>query len=696
MRKKYKLRVNKQDGQITYGIRQKLILSFLIPVIFIIILGFSSYSKSSKGLISNYEQASRSNIEMTAKYMEYGLKTIEETAYQYSTDQQLSNYICGLYSSDLVETLRIITDMNSELLTKAKMDEFVKRVFIITKSGIKILTSDNKNPDGFYEDFLKAEDGKALSEKKKSYFIGDHPFLDSKIGLTKEDYGFSFIQSFQVNEGCVVVDIDYKELETILSGINLGKLSRTAIITKDGKEILAGRDRQGEITEAGGNDEKFYNLDFVKASMSAGEQSGYSYVHYNAEEYLYLYSKVGDTGLIITAMVPKDTIMAQANDIRKNTVILVILCCVTAVLIGMLMSMSIGKATNYITKQLNRISEGDLSVEINMKRKDEFGRIAYSIKETMNNIRKLIQEVTHVSNLVTVSSSDIYEASKNITASSKDISKAIDDIGNGIGVQAQDSQDCLLQMDGLSQKIAGINTRITEIDCVANRTRDMIYNSISTMKELTKQSEATSEITKYVVSSVTELEEKSQIISSVIQTINEISDQTNLLSLNASIEAARAGDYGRGFAVVAEEIRKLAEKSMGSANDIKKMVQEIRLQTQETVSAVNKAEDIVGKQEGIVNASIHSFNHMNEGMEALMQNLVSIVESMKDVEGARESTLSAIESISAVSEETLAASNTIYDTISGQEQTINSLERASDILKGNAQELNAAVTLFHL
>lgn len=682
--------------QITYGIRQKLILSFLIPVIFIIILGFSSYSKASKGLVLNYEQSSRSNIDMTAKYIEYGLKTVEETAYQYSMDQQLSNYICGLYNSDLLETLRIIKAMNQELLTKAKLDEFVENIFIIPKSGIKILANNNKNPDGFYDEFLESDDGKALNDNIKSYFLGTHSFLDSKIGIKEADYAFSFVQSFEVKQGCVVVDIDYKAIETILSGINLGKLSKAAIITKDGREISISRDENDEIVETAERIEKFYSMDYVKDSINSKEKSASSYVNYNSKEYLYLYNKIGDTGLIITAMVPKDTIMAQANDIKKNTVILVILSGVVAVIIGTLMSMSIGKATNYITKQLKRISEGDLTAEISMKRKDEFGIIAFSVKETMNNIRKLIQKVTYVSNLVTESSANVYEASKNITASSREISGAIDDIGNGIGTQAQDSQDCLQQMDELSQRITDINESITEIGNVANNTRNMINNSISTMKELSNQSEATNEITKYVVSSVTELEAKSQSISSVIQTINEIADQTNLLSLNASIEAARAGEYGKGFAVVAAEIRNLAEKSMGSANDIKIMVQEITYQTQETVSVVKKAEDIVGKQDSIVNASINSFNNMNGGLEMLIQNLDTIGQSMTNMEGARESTLNAIESISAVSEETLAASNTIYDTINGQKQTINSLEKASGGLQDNAHELKAAIKLFQV
>lgn len=684
------------NRQVTYGIRQKLILSFLIPAAFIILLGYSSYSKASKGFIANYEQSSVSNIEMSAKYMEYGLKTVEETAYQYSTDTQLTNYISRVYSGDLVKTLSIIKDMDSQLFTKAKLDDFIKNIFIVTKSGTKIITGNNKNPDGFFDEFLKADEGKALSGKQNSYFVGAHPFLDSELGISEKDYAFSLVQGFNVKEGCVVIDIDNEEINTILSGLNLGKLSKVAILTDDGKEISLSRDKNGEITETDDSTGKFHTMDFVKDSVASGEKSSSSYVKYNSKEYLYLYSKIGDTGLTITAMIPKATIMAQANAIRKNTVILVLLSCAMAIIIGTLMSMSIGRATNYITKQLKRISEGDLTAQISMKRRDEFGMIASSVTETMNHIRKLVQKVNDVSNLVTESSLGVNEASKNLSASSREISRAIDDIGKGIGMQAQDSQDCLQQMDELSQRIENINESITEMGNVARGSKDMIGSSIFTMKELMKQSEATDEITKYVVSSVTELEAKSKMISGFIQAINEIADQTNLLSLNASIEAARAGDAGRGFAVVAEEIRKLAEKSMESANDIKKMVQEITGQTKETVTVVKKAEEIVGRQDSIVNATINSFNNMNSGLELLIQNLAAIGQSMENMEGARESTLNAIEGISAVSEETLAASDTIDETINGQEQTINSLDKASGKLQDNAQELNAAIKLFQI
>jgi methyl-accepting chemotaxis protein len=276
---KSKKHVVKENRNIKYGIRQKLILSFLIPVVFIIILGISSYSKSSKGLVSNYEQSSRSNIEMTAKYIEYGLETVKEAAFQYTTDTQLSNYISGLYSDDLTENLSIIKATNTALFTKAKLDEFVNNIFIIPKSGINILGSNNKNPDGFYDELLASEEGKDLNDKN-FYFVGKHSSIDSALSLKEEEYAFSFVQRYDTKQGCVVVDVDREEIIEILSGINLGKLSRAAIITSDGKEISVSRDKKGEIAETADSEEKLSTMDFVKASMDSEEPSAFSYIKY--------------------------------------------------------------------------------------------------------------------------------------------------------------------------------------------------------------------------------------------------------------------------------------------------------------------------------------------------------------------------------------------------------------------------------
>jgi len=251
-------------------------------------------------------------------------------------------------------------------------------------------------------------------------------------------------------------------------------------------------------------------------------------------------------------------------------------------------------------------------------------------------------------------------------------------------------------MDALSQKITTVNENIIEIEKVTDETKGLITQGITTMEELTKQSEATTDITKYVVDNVIALENKSHAIGKIIQVINGIADQTNLLSLNASIEAARAGEMGRGFAVVADEIRKLAEESLAASNEIKKVINEISQQTSDTVSTAKRAENIVNTQTKIVDETIKTFRDMNTGVERLITNLTTIGQNMKNMDSAREGTLSAVESISAISEETLAASNSVDETVNVQSDAVKALDEAAKTLGENAKDLNEAINTFRI
>ncbi|MGB4660314.1 MAG: methyl-accepting chemotaxis protein, partial [Mobilitalea sp.] len=276
------------------------------------------------------------------------------------------------------------------------------------------------------------------------------------------------------------------------------------------------------------------------------------------------------------------------------------------------------------------------------------------------------------------------------------ITTAVEEISGGIEGQALDSQSCLSQMDALSGKIAVVNANLICIQSLTDQMKNMISQGIGTMENLTKQSDATNQITKHVVDNVASLETKTKSIRDIIQTMNDIADQTNLLSLNASIEAARAGDAGRGFAVVATEIRKLANKSMNSANEVRTVLGEITKQTSDTVITAKEAENVVSLQNETVNHTIDAFHNINSGIETLIENLSVIGSNMQNMENARQGTLSAIENISAISEETLATSAGIENTVKEQFDSVSSLEEAAKELGENSKDLDNAINMFKI
>jgi methyl-accepting chemotaxis protein len=693
-----------------FSILQKLILGYIIPVIIVVVLGIISYTLASKGLIQNYESATKNTIDMATNYIELGLTNVDSVATEYTRDSEINLYVQGLTNQDLLKRKAFINKVYGSFSKKADIDKFIESIHIISKSGTPVLTSSGSSEenDGFYDELIDSNEGKNLTNTdNRFYWTGKHSLIDSKLGLDTESYSLSLFRKFQTDGSVVVIDVSKDEINRFLDRLSLGTGSYIGLITSDGTEIVTkdtGKQtdkNKEQIDEVPSKDEdgsefSFLTSKFYQDSINSNDFNGSEYVKYNSKEYLYVYSKIGNTGITLCGLVPKSSFTKEANDIKLVTIILVAIACVIAMTLGTAISSGIVKCIKSMNQSLRKISEGDLTVEISVNRKDEFKILANNITDTVSNMRGLIQKVANVSGLVSNSADQVMETSNTIAVASSDISNAINEIGHGIAGQAEDSQNCLAQMDSLSQKITTVNENLSEIEQVTDDTKSMITKGITTMEQLSKQSDATNKITKYVVDNITALEMKSHSISKIIQVINEIASQTNLLALNASIEAARAGEAGRGFAVVADEIRKLAEQSVNAANDIKKVIEDISHQTSDTVNTAKEAENIVNQQNSIVDMTINTFQNMNDGVERLIANLSIISQNMNNMDTARVGTLTAVESISAISEETLAASDTVEETVSTQTESVKDLEEASKILGENAKELTEAINMFRI
>lgn len=687
-----KKKVKSDNGNMKFGILQKLILGFMIPVLFIVALGIISYSKSSKGLISNYEQSTFNSIKMGSDYMEYIFNSIDSISKQYARDSELSYFTRGLVNNTPSEKLRYTTLVNNELKEKVELERFINNIHIIGEDNVPILTSEFQNTNGFFTELKKNMEG--FDDSEEGIWIGNHPLIDQRLSLESEDYAFSLIQKFSSDKAGIVIDVSRNEIENLLKNLNLGKDSIVGIVTPDNREITIENTLSDK--EKNKNSFQFYEKDYYKKSLQSGEEIGSEYVKYNSKDYLYFYSKVGKTGIVFTSLIPKTNIMSQANDIRTITFFVVILACIVAVSIGSIISGGIVKGIKHINHNLKQISEGVLTVEMKVNRKDEFGILSHNIMDMLYNMRKLINKVASVSNLVLDSAFKVEEASNSMSLSSGQISTSVEEIGNGIAGQAEDSQNCLVQMDELSSKITVVNNNLDNIEKSMDDTKNIINQGIHRMEELNDQSQKTDQITTYVMDNITTLERKLNSIGKIVDSIDEIAEQTNLLSLNASIEAARAGNAGKGFAVVADEIRKLALQSKKAADEINLVISDITDQTLDTVNTAKEAETVVKVQSDIVENTITSFKNMSSVIEKLISNINEIGQDMKNMESARAGTLNAVENISAISEETYAASNSISHVVHNQAVSMEALEEASRILENNAKELEEAIHMFQI
>lgn len=672
------------------SIRYKLIVAFLLPVILIIVLGILSYTTASKAIIASFESSSQSAIEKTAEYYGLMFANVKSMATDISNNTNVQQYYSKSFATDKLEESNIYNSIKSDVSSKTLSNKSISNIYIFANYGKGIYTGSSKLDDSAYETFSGTDEAKSY-DSSKSAWVSSHPFLDSQ-GISS--YGVSFVRQVVATSkkpvGYIFMDLDKTYVTEPVSNLNLGKNSIVALIAPDGGEIVAGPDLTVEDGKTYFSDKEFYTK-----AVNSEETTGYEYVKYNGKRQLFIYAKT-DEGFLICATVPESVITAKACTIKIITITAVIIAFGVAILVGGVLAMNISAVIRKIMGELSKASEGDLTVQVDIDRKDEFGTLANGINNMIARMKGLIEETIDVSGKVDGSAGMVTDNAQSLLDATRDITDSISGIEKGIVQQANDSESCMKQMDVLSDKINVVSENSGKIADIAEGTREIVHTGIQTIDELNSNAKDTVNITNAVITGIETLEQSSKSISKIIGVINEIADQTTLLSLNASIEAARAGEAGRGFAVVADEIRKLADQSVDSVNQIRSIVDDITARTKDTVTTAKQAEQVVAVQEESLKNTMIVFNDIQSQVGELITNLGHITTGVEDIAQTKVMTIESIENISAVSQETAAAAEEVTDTADRQMQSVEDLNRAAQSLNENAAALSEAINLFKI
>ncbi|MBB2183041.1 methyl-accepting chemotaxis protein [Lachnospiraceae bacterium MD1] len=672
------------------SIRAKLILSFMIPVIFIIILGVAAYSSASKSIISIFTESTENMIISTGKYYDIIMQNIEDKAVQLSMDDNMKQYYNGKLKDDIIAESNLLKKVRNTISTTAVSDQYIENIFIYANYGSSISSLGDFTSKDAFASFSETEEAKKATEVK-SLWTGYHNFSDTEFDTSTNTYAITFIKQYMGMSGRPIgflqFDVSMNVISDALSSMNLPKDSKVAFISADGREITP----DGDNTET-----LFYGKDYYNNIITSESQDGNMPVSFHGEEHLMIFTKIGDTGAAIAALVPVSEITSQANSIRLLAIVIVLVAGIIAGLIGVVVAAGIDKDIKAIIGSLSKAAGGDLTVEVQTKRKDEFLVLSDSINHMIRNMKMLITKASSIGEAVISSSQNVSQNSELLLTASQDISKAISEIQQGITQQASDAERCLHQTDALANQINLVHENSIAIEKISNDTKSVVTDGIHVVDELNKATGASIQITNDTIQEIEELSNESKAITEIIAVINDIAEQTNLLSLNASIEAARAGDAGRGFSVVADEIRKLAVKSVNSASEIEQIINNISKKTEHTAATVRQAGAISKTTEEKLKDVIMLFNNINVHVDELAIKMSNIADGIHDIDKAKNDTLNAIESISAVAEETSAASEEVDATAQQQLEAVTKMNEAAKSLNGKSSDLDASIRLFKI
>ena len=618
----------------------------------------------------------------------------------------------------------VYNSFNQSISNKVAANQFIGNIYIV-KGGYNTFSSQSKlrgqedktkedieakrdihaKGEEIYSAFLDTDLGKKVSMDATSYYwvgSGSMPELDKLLLVEPSSYILRVAHDVSsTTDAAMIVDIKKDAILDILTNFNLGEGSYVGIITPDNQEmVVEGKDitkeEEGKSkTQNNVVKESIYkNQDFYKDALKSEKDSGKDYVRYAGKTYLFTYEKIGRSGIMLCSMVPQSVIVAQANSIRVLTFVMVVISCIIAMIVGTLISKGFSKSINLSIKELAKVSKGDLTVEFRTNRRDEFALLYGSCNDMLANIRGLIMEVESAYDALSVSLNKVNTSSTTFSETTKDIQTSVHEIETGVGEQTESATDCLNEMDSLFTKINVVNDNTNEIGSIAASTQVAINSGLTSMDNLNAKTKSTTDITDSVIQTIKELSVHSKNIGQIVNSINDIAEETNLLSLNASIEAARAGAAGKGFSVVATQIRKLADQCLASAGKISNIVTEITEATKEAVNTAQTAEEIVDEQVEAVAATAHSFQALKQHIEKLSEYLESIQSSSKDMETSGSSTLNSMENISAILEETLASVTSVANVTDKQSEALTSLDDASSQLMIRAERLGDAISKF--
>lgn len=391
-----------------------------------------------------------------------------------------------------------------------------------------------------------------------------------------------------------------------------------------------------------------------------------------------------------------DELQKEVNGLILFTVSCGLVALVLSFVLILLLTNQFNNNIRKLVESMKVVRTGDLSACSNIVSKDEIGLLSTYFDETIQDLGKLVSNVQNVSQELTHAAQNLAATSEEVSASADEVAKTVEDIAKGAEDQASDAERAAMTSRDLSTQFNTLNQITENMLTSAKLLNKANQDSFSAIQNLDETNVKSNEANVMISEVVTELSEKTQEIGGILDAISAISVQTNLLALNASIEAARAGEHGRGFAVVAEEIRKLAEESARSADEVRLIVGNIQVDTKKTVNSMSLLQENAQAQDESVKSVLEAFGTIGQAYGQISEHINNIEHSVRDLTANQELIHSNIENISAVSEETAAAAEEVTASMDQQVSAVEEVAKSAQQLNEISSMLNEEISHFKI
>lgn len=695
----------------------KLIAAFMVAILgSVLICALLTHSKVKSVLNSNMQLTSEQTLSSAMTSLQTYEKTISLPVDLLTRKDSIKQLLIEPENYD-----KYIDNVNDELVAACKVVNGSVRAYYALNDGRTITgwvkyeadgsktamnTVENKDLSG-KEWYTACQGRKAKVNSIFSYITA--PYTDEETGeqiitVCQE------VKYKDVVQGVVAMDIEASALADYVENIRLLNTGFVMLVDEQGNIMVDSESNtfaDGTVADLeffAPLTEELDNLEEQKAQLEESEDPVADDIVLQASYNM----RAEGRNCAITAMTDRVTgwrmigcISDQENqknliNINIGTLAAGMIGLVFGCVIAVVTAFSFNREIKKLQNATHRVAGGDFSEKIKVTRSDEFGVLETNFNGMMDDVSGLIHAVEDKSNHILEVAGGISEVAGNTKTTIEQVTQAIDSVAQGAVKQAESTQEANTQVEHLKNSLDETKEYVSGMNGMTEKANEVSTEGIESVKDLIEKSGKTAEKSKVSLEVMNEMVESIDKIFYISDTIADITSQTNLLSLNASIEAARAGEMGKGFAVVADEIRKLADESKESTDEIKKIITEITEKSKLVEATMQENEVLQGEQQEAINRTEEIFGEIMKQIEMLGSGMERINTLNENMSANKDLVVDKMGTIASVSEQSAAATEEVNASTEQVNVTMAEISEHTGTLQAIAKDLMETINRFKL